>query len=682
MRWIRLVAAGLVASSAATHAAEPHPFTARDLWSMQRVSSPAISPDGSWVVFVVRTTDFEANRGRTDLWLMDVDGSDLRQLTRSEAGDVSPVWAPDGSIFFLSSRSGSYQVWRIDPRGGEAEQMTDLPMGVANLVLSRDGQRMAFTLDVFVDCETLDCTVERLEEVGGEKASGKIYDELFARHWDTWKDGRRSHLFVMEVGGSEVRDVTRGLNADVPSKPFGGAEEITFTPAGESLVFSARQGGTREVWSTDFDLYLVPADGSSAPVNLTPDNEAWDTHPAFSPDGSTLAYVAMERPGYESDRFRLILRDWPDGEDRVLTGDWDRSVGSFAFAADGRTIFTTATDTGEVRLFAIDVESGAVRKIVEGGHVRSPSVSEERIVFGLDDLGSPVELYSVDLDGSDRRQLTSFNGERLEGVQMGTWEQFSFEGWNGEAVYGYMVEPADRQPGKRYPLAFLIHGGPQGSFGNDFHYRWNPQVYAGAGYAAVMIDFHGSTGYGQAFTDSINGDWGGKPLEDLQKGLEAALARYPWIDGERSCALGASYGGYMINWIAGNWPDGFDCLVNHDGVFDNRTMYFETEELWFPEWDHGGTYWDNPEGHERHNPVLHVDKWQTPMLVVQGELDYRVPVSQGLGAFTALQRRGIPSRLLYFPDENHWVLSPANGLLWHEVVLDWLGRWTREASGE
>ncbi len=666
-----------------TGLAAPHPFTAQDLWSMDRVFGPAVSPDGERVVFVVRSTDFGADRGRTDLWLMRSDGSGLRRLTSHEAGDVSPMWTPDGSVLFLSSRSGSYQAWRIDPDGGEASQVTDLPQGISNLILAPTGKHIAFTMEVYLDCETLECTMSRLEEIAGRKASGRVYDHLFVRHWDTWKDGRRSHLFTLPLDGAGAAtpvDVTLGMDADVPSKPFGGAEEITFTPDGSALVFAAREGGTAEVNSTDFNLYLAPADGSSDPELLTGANAAWDTHPVFSPDGRTLAYLAMERPGYESDRFGLVLRDWASGKERKLAPEWDRSVGDFLFQADGGSLLVTAQDVGEVGLFELDLTSGEVRRLVGGGHVRSPRPAGDRVVFGFDDLKAPVELFSIARDGGDRRQLTGFNRERLSEIEFGDFEQFSFAGWNDETVHGYLVEPVNRQEGKKYPLAFIIHGGPQGSSDNDFHYRWNPQVYAGAGYAVVMIDFHGSTGYGQDFTDSIREDWGGKPLQDLQLGLSAALERYPWIDGDRACALGASYGGFMVNWIAGNWPDRFRCLVNHDGVFDNRSMYFATEELWFPEWDHGGPYWMNPEGHERHNPVLHVAKWRTPMLVVQGELDYRIPVSQGLATFTALQRQGIPSRLLYFPDENHWVLSPANGLLWHQEVLDWLKRWTQGAS--
>lgn len=679
-----VLAAGCAAAEAA--AAATHPLTAHDLVTMARLSEPAVSPDGEWVAFTLRETDLEADRGRTDLWRVRLDGGGLERLTTHEAADGSPRWAPDGqSLFFLSSRSGSSQVWRLPLAGGEPVQATDLPLDVGTFLVSPDGSRLAVALEVFPDCETLRCTVERLEAEAGSKASGRLHDRLFVRHWDTWKDGRRSHLFVVAADGEgEPVDVTRGLDADVPSKPFGGAEEVAFTPDGGGLVFTARVAGAEEAWSTDFDLFLAPADGSARPEKLTAANPAWDTGPVFSPDGSALAYLAMARPGFESDRLRIVLLPWgeggPAGEPRVLTEGWDRSVSSLVWAPDGGTLYATAAHLGNVALFAVDAATGKVAELVTEGHVRAPGVAPaagggHRIVFGLDTLASPVDLFSVAPDGGDLRRLTEINAARLAEIRMGEFEQFTFAGWNDETVHAYLVKPAGFEPEGKYPVAFLIHGGPQGSFGNDFHYRWNPQVYAGAGYAAVMVDFHGSTGYGQAFTDSISGDWGGKPLEDLRKGLAAALERYGFLDGERVCALGASYGGYMVNWIAGRWPDRFRCLVNHDGILDLRSMYFATEELWFPEWEFRGTYWENPELHEAHNPVHHVERWKTPMLVVHGALDYRVPETQGLAAFTALQRRGIPSRLLHFPDENHWVLKPANSLLWHETVLGWLGEW-------
>jgi dipeptidyl aminopeptidase/acylaminoacyl peptidase len=674
---------GLALPSAPIMAAEPHPFTVQDLLAMERISEPQPSPEGDRVVFVVRTTDLEANKGRTDLWTVKMDGTGLTRLTSDPASDTNPRWAPDGkSVYFLSARSGSSQVWRLPAAGGDAVQVTKLPLDVSNLTVSPDGSRLAFSLEVFADCPTLACTQERLDQREKGKASGQLYqgDAGFVRHWDTWSEGRRNHLFVMPAAGGEPVDLTRGMNADAPSRPFGGTEEFTFSPDGRTVVFTAREGGREEPWSTDFDLYQAPVDGSQKPRNLTDANPAWDTQPTFSPDGKTLAYLFMTRPGFEADRFRIKLRDLASGRERELAEDWDRSAGALIFSPDGRTLYTEAGDVGQVPLFAIDVASGKVTKLVADGHVHNPRLAGDRLVFGRDTLRAPVELYTVRRDGSGLTQITRINQEKVAAARMGEPEQFSFKGANGDTVYGWVTRPAGFQPGRKYPLVLLIHGGPQGSFNNEFHYRWNPQVYAGAGYAVVTVDFHGSTGYGQAFTDAIRMDWGGKPLVDIQKGLEAALQRNPWIDGDRACALGASYGGFMTNWIAGNWPDRFKCLVTHDGVFDQRMMYYGTEELWFPEWEQGGPYWQNPASYEKHNPVQFVERWRTPMLVVHSALDYRIPEDQGIAAFNALQRRGIPSQFLFFPDENHWVLKPANSLLWHETVLAWLDRWLKPGA--
>jgi len=659
-------------------AVETHPFSVHDMLAMERLSDWRVSPDAKQVVFVVRTTDLEANRGRTDLWLVDVDGSNLRRLTSHPDGDTSPRWTPDGkTIYFLSTRSGSSQIWRIAADGGEAEQVTKEPLDVGAFILSPTASHIALSMEVFPDSDSITDSKKRLDDIAARKSSGRIYDRLFIRHWDSWKDGRRSHVLVMPIAGGALVDAMKGMDADCPSKPFGGAEETAFTPDGKTIVFTARDAGREEAWSTDLDLYFAPIDGSSKPKCLTDANQATDTQPVFSPDGKTLAYLAMSKPGYEADQYRITIKPWPDGEARVLAPKWDRPPGSITWSDDGTTIYATADDLGQQSLFAINVADSNVRSIVAKGFVSSPEPAGQRIVYGLDTLHSPVELHIAKADGTDARPITKVNADKLAATRMGDAEQFSFDGWNKERVYGYVVKPVDFDAAKKYPVAYLIHGGPQGSFGNHFHYRWNPQAYAGAGFAVVMVDFHGSTGYGQAFCDSIRGDWGGKVLVDLQQGLSAALQKYSWLDGDRVCALGASFGGYMINWIAGTWPERFRCLVCHDGNLDEQMAYFDTEELWFPEWDHLGTPWDNPEGYSKHNPIHFVKHWKTPMLVIHGANDFRVVDTQGMATFTALQRRGIPSKFLHFPDENHWVLKPANSILWHETVIGWLKEWTK-----
>jgi dipeptidyl aminopeptidase/acylaminoacyl peptidase len=663
-------------------AKETHPFSVRDLVSFDRISEPKISPDNRQIVFTVSALDWDANKRRSDLWLSGSDGTGLRRLTQHEAADTSAVFAPDGkTIYFLSTRSGSAQIWKLALDGGEPQAVTSVPLDVGSFLLSPDGTKLALSMEVFPGTTVAE-TRKRLDDEAAKKASGKIYDRLFFRHWDAWADGRRSHIFVMPSAGGDPVDVMNALDADAPSKPFGGTEEYAFTPDGKGIVFSARDVGREEAWSTNFDLFLAPIDGSSPPKNLTSANPAWDSNPAFSPDGKTLAYLAMKRPGYEADRFRIVLRSWPGGTERVLTEGWDRSPGDLVWSADGKEIYCTADDMGQHPLFAIDVATGKPRTVWGAGHVVAPQAMGGRLVFLLDSLKGPAEVYSIRSDGSDRKKITSINDERLATVRIGEPEQFSFKGAKGDTVYAFVVKPVDFDPAKKYPVAFLIHGGPQGSFSNNFHYRWNPQAYAGRGYAAVMVDFHGSTGYGQAFTDAINGDWGGKPLEDLQQGLAAALAKYPWMDGANVAALGASYGGYMVNWIAGNWSDPFKCLVAHDGNLDERFSYFATEELWFPEWEHGGTPWDDPKGYAKHNPVDYVKNWKLPTLVIHGGKDYRVVETGGFATFTALQRKGIPSKFLYFPDENHWVLKPQNSALWHDTVLDWLDRWTKRGGKE
>ena len=670
----------------ALHAQTKRPFSIDDLVRLNRVSDPALSPDGKTVAFTVRETDMGANRGRTDLWALDIvtKGAQPRRLTSHPENDSSAQWSSDGRfLYFLSSRSGSSQVWRLGSAAGEAEQVTRLPLDVGTFKISPNGQKLAVSLEVFPDCADLACTATRLDDKSKSKSSGMVHDRIFIRHWDTWSDGRISQLFVLTLENDAVKgdplSLSGSLDADVPSKPFGDASEYTFSPDSSKVVFSARIKGKSEPWSTNFDLYEVAIDGGEA-RNLTADNLAWDTQPVFSRDGTQLAWRAMERPGFEADRFHVVIQDTKSGERRALTQPWDRSVDAIQFSYDGKMLYATADNFGQHPLWSIDVKTGKPTMLTGPGHVDSFSIGEREIVFALASLKSPSELYAFTLKGSELRDLPRINAQALSEVQLGEPEQFTFVGANDETVYGYVMKPAGFDPQRKYPLAFIIHGGPQVSFGNGWSYRWNPQTYAGAGYAAVFIDFHGSPGYGQAFTDSITQDWGGKPLEDLQKGLAAALAKYPWIDADRACALGASYGGFMINWIAGNWQEPFKCLVNHDGIFDARGMAYTTEELWFDEWEHGGPYYEVPENYEKFNPSNLVAQWSVPMLVIHGEQDFRVPDTQGIATFTALQRRGIPSRLLFFPNENHWVLKPANSIQWHQEVLKWLGEWTKKKT--
>ncbi|MFK7957139.1 MAG: prolyl oligopeptidase family serine peptidase [Lysobacterales bacterium] len=679
--WLRQISISLVLLLGAMSSALAEPFTADHLVALSRVGAPGISPDGTQVVFTLRTTDMTANKGRYDLWLASVHTGQLRQLTSHQANDTDPVWSADGrKIFFLSNRAGGSQVWQIPIDGGEARAVTNLAVDVTTFRLSPDNATLIFSAQVFPDCETFACSVVRQQSLDESTTSGAAYSQLFMRHWDHWLSEKRSELFALKLidGVAEAAQptaLTNKVNADVPSRVWGGKEEYAISPDGTTVYFAARLRNAEEPTSTNFDLYSALINGDGKANNLTRDNRAWDTQPVLSPDGKSLAWLAMSRPGFEADRFQIKLRDLRSGKTRTLASDWDRSPSSIVFSPDGRSLFVNAQDLGHKTLWQIDLDDGQAKKRVAEGYVSALDVSSTHIIFAKDDLKRPSELFALPLAGGEVRQLTQFSASELKGVELGDFEQFSFKGAGGDQVYGYVVKPAGFKTGQQYPIAFLIHGGPQGSFSNHFHYRWNPQTYAGQGFAAVFIDFHGSTGYGQAFTDAISGDWGGAPLVDLQLGLASALKQYSFLDGDRVCALGASYGGYMINWIAGNWPDRFDCLVNHDGVFDTRSMYYTTEELWFPEWENGGPQFAEPENYEKHNPVNYVSRWKTPMLVVHGELDYRVPVTQGIAAFTALQRQGIDSRFLYFPDENHWVLKPSNSVQWHNEVNHWLHRY-------
>jgi len=677
-----LVAGSLLAFTAVPGMAQTtsHPFNAHDLVMMDRVSDPQISADGRRVVFSVRTTDYAANKGLTSLWLLDLDkiGASPHRLTDPKAGASSARFSPDGkTIYYLAPASGVTQLWSMSASGGAAKQVTHIPVDIDNYRISPDGRHLLFSAQVFNDCKTIACTAARLDEIKNDKATGRIYDRLFIRHWDTWSDGRRSQLFITPIGSTaEPLHLTLGIDGDVPSRPFGDESEYSFSPDGKTVYFDVRIAGKTEPWSTNFDIYSVPSDRSTEPKNLTVNNLAWDATPMPSADGKTLYYLAMKTPGFESDRFGIMALDLATGATRELDPQWDRSAGGLTLSDDGQTLYTTVDDEGMHSLYAVDIASGKASKLFSGGTVTGFAIAGNRIIAARQDFKHPTDLYALDASGSGLTQLTHFNAERLREIRFGDAEFFSYTGARGDTVRGYVMKPVDYKPGRKYPVAFMIHGGPQSAWNEDFHYRWNPETYAGAGFAVVAINPHGSTGYGQSFTNEISGDWGGAPLEDLKKGWAAALERYSFLDGDEACALGASYGGYMVYWMAGVWNTPWKCLVDHDGVFDTRMMAYATEELWFSEHENGGTQYDQPANYEQFNPLNHVGEWRVPMLIIHSGHDFRIPDSQGIGAFTALQRRGIPSKLLYFPDESHWVQKPHNSILWHDTVIGWLKQWT------
>ena len=685
------LAAGAAALSLATplaaqdRPAAPRPaMSAADLVAMPRLGAPSVSKDGNRAVYSVTTTDPESYARSSDYYLHDLTAAHAAPARLDLGGPASSVmFGGDGWLYFLSDRALSEggeelsRLWRVQlgPQGVASAPVlaADLTAGIDGFALAPAGGAVAVWAEIARDCPNFGCAGDGSAHLPGP-GDGLLYegDAGFVRHWDSWETpGTFSRVFVFELEDGRVTGEGRALDGaagaggptgDTPTKPFGGGEDVAWAPDGSGVYFVARETGADEPISTNLDIWWSDLSGA-APTNLTAANEATDALPTPSPDGRYLAYLAMARPGYEADRMVVQLRDLATGQTRALTQGFDRSFSSLAWTPDSRFLVATAQDVLDTPAFRIDPRDGSVERLdLMAGHEahigNATPLAGERLLFTRDSIGAPPELYL---------SLASI-----------TTERFSFPGAEGDTVWGQITKPEGHEG--RMPAILYVHGGPQGSFNDGWSTRWNPRVLASQGYAVISVDFHGSTGYGQAFTDAINRDWGGKPLEDLQKGLAAALALDPQIDGERACAMGASYGGYMMNWIAGQWPERFDCLVQHDGLFDMRSFYYATEELWFPRWDFGGSYQEQTETYERWNPVNFVDRWQTPMLVVTGQKDFRVPYTQGIQSFTALQERGIPSQLLVFPGENHWVLGAKNSLQWHDTVFAWLDRWLKPDS--
>jgi acylaminoacyl-peptidase len=670
-------AAGLaLALLATTSAVQARPFTAKDLATQERLTDPRVSPDGRWVAYSVRTTDWDGNKGVNALWLLDRKTAGARPvaLSEDEKAPGAPRWSADGKwLYFLSGKSGSRQVWRVAPDGTGKAQITALPLDVGGFRLAADGRTLLVGLDVFPDCADLACTKDRVEAKAKLKTSGQSYVEgALPRAFDQYEDDQFTALFTVRLDGAGAPAdgvaLTKGIKADV-------AGDIAVSRDGKTVWYSATPSGVTPGTGPIASLYVVPTDGSAPPSRLIPGSQTSDARPTLSPDGKTLAYVSEAAPVMIYQRSRLMVRDLKSGATREVAPDFDAGVGSLAWAPDGKSLYVTAPHLGQVKLFAVALADGKVTEVVSDGSVGGYDLAAGTTVYVRDSLTSPGQLYDL-AAGSAPRQLSEVAKAAMADTPMSDAEQFSFTGWNGEKVYGYVVKPHGWEAGKEYPVAFLIHGGPHGSFGNAWSYRWNPQVWAGMGYAVVMVDFHGSTGYGTAFAQSIVGHWGDRPLEDLQKGWAAALEQYGWLDGDRACALGGSYGGYMVAWIASQWQSPWKCLVNHAGLFDTRGFAYASDIPNFAEAQFGGDTWSAPEAVERFNPANHVKDWKTPMLVIHGARDYRVPLDQGIGAYTANQRVGVPTQYLHFPDENHWILKPQNSVQWYANVEAWMAKWT------
>ena len=656
-----------------------HPITFDDMIRMHRVTEAQVSPDGKWAAYTVATPDLEANRNASNVWLAAISGGETIQLTQS-GHDSSPVWAPDGkTIAFLSSRSGNSQVYLLSMEGGEAHEFTHLSTGADLVKWSPDGTTIAFTSSVYPDCKDDACNSVRDAEKEKNKVKAHVYEQLLYRHWTHWFEGKRSHLFVVSADGSAApRDLTPGANYDVPPDQRGGPEDINFSPDGKEICFTAVTD-KMEAISTNADLFLVPVAGGE-PKRITT-NPGFDGNPVYSPDGKYIAYHAQLTAGYEADRWRVMLYDRQTGKSENVSERFDRSANELVWSADSKTIFFTAENETLRPIYVMAARTGAEpKKIIADGYNLGFSLSSDgkTLVFERTSLAAPAELFTAASDGSGVQQITHHNDAILARVEMNAPETFWFEGAAGTRVQAMLIRPPKFDATKKYPLLVLLHGGPQTMWSNAWGYRWNAEVFSAAGYVTLMINRRGSTGYGQKFADEITNDWGGKAYEDVMKGVDYTLGKYPFIDGSRMAAAGGSYGGYMANWMATH-TGRFKAIISHAGIYDKVAMY-ATEELWFEEHDMQGTPWSNPESYRKWAPATYASelgKYKTPTLIVAGERDYRVPYTQSLEFFNALQRQGVPSKLVVFPDEGHWVLKPQNSQFWYKTFLDWLATYLK-----
>jgi dipeptidyl aminopeptidase/acylaminoacyl peptidase len=728
MRRFFLALLAIIAFTFPALAQAKHPFTFEDMMKLKRVGEPEVSPDGKWVIFSVVDVDLEANTKTPHIWIVPTAGGGSNEKEREIIANQDadrPRWAPDGKRFaFISTKEGGSQIWIADFNGAAGtitgvHKLTSVATEAGGELWSPDGKNILFTSDVYSECDGAPadedtCNAKKLNEHQKSKVRALIFDRLLYRHWNAYKEGKRSHIFVVSAiveSGSNAYDQLRAIprdltpgDYDAPVFSLGGQDNYAFSPDGQEICYTSNHDKNPAA-STNNDLWIVPVSGGPA-KNITADNPASDSTPLYSPDGRYIAYRAQQRPGYESDRFRLMLYDRKTGEKKNLTEEFDAWVGTFIWSNDSKRLYFVSENTGEAFIFTAEVDKPLKFprgwfEVMHGqaGFTFYPPMSKvdlgypddlslapggKTLFFTRMSLQHPTEVYRRLIEDAGSGQvapsdssLTRFNDALLSQIAMSPLEPFWFTGAHGDKVEGFLVKPPNFDPSKKYPVKFLIHGGPQGAWGDDWSYRWNPELFAANGYVVIMINFHGSTGYGQKFIDAINGDWGGAPFEDLMKGLDYAEEHYSFIDKTRECALGASYGGYMINWILGH-TDRFKCLVSHDGMFNAESAWGTTEELWFNNWEFKGTPYDNRASYEKWSPHQYAKNFKTPTLVIHGQRDYRLDVSEGLQLFTTLQMEGVPSKMLYFPDEGHWVMKPQNAQLWYKTVNNWVDEWTKD----
>ncbi|KAG0232709.1 hypothetical protein BGW42_007963 [Actinomortierella wolfii] len=663
------------------------PLTPELMLSLARPSTAAVSPNGQFAVFSTSRYSFETYSTISNLNLLSLKDNSLSDFTPREPGTIhsDAFWLDDNNVAFFSKE----QIYvKNVADNAEPYALTDFPVGIANAKYNRKAGLIAFSAPVYVD-GTLQGAKKRDEELKSiKKDTGLAFDQLMVRHWDEFIQEKKNNIFVVKVKNNDGKYEVDGepinllvnTGLESPIIPFGDASDFDISPDGDELVFAAKISTPDNAWQTTTHIYTIATNGTGQPKNLNPESVGYAGHPVYSSTGKYIAYLQMQRPQYESDRRQIVLHY--DGKNHFVARNWDRSPSSLLFDKQDKSIIAVAEETGRVKIFKIDIASGSVEAIVNE-HAQSgvQFIDDNTLLFSTASLMRPNDIYTIDLTTKQVQQRTDIHAKDLENVFLSTPEDIWFKGDKDHDVHGWLLKPINFDPAKKYPLAFIVHGGPQSAFNDNWSTRWNPNVFASAGFVVVTLNPTGSTGYGQAFTDAINNNWGGSPFIDLMKGADYVLENHKYIDPARTCALGASYGGYMMNWINGH-TDRFNCLVNHDGIFDTKTAYVTTEELYFPEFEFGGVPWDpkiRPR-YEQWNPANHVDKWKTPTLVIHSDKDYRLPVTEGLATFTTLQRKGIPSRFLYFPDENHWVLKAANSQRWHHEVLNWIKQWTKDTK--